>query len=156
MTTQTTDLTVRRSIIVGVSQSRAFEVFTAKFNSWWPREHHIAPVPMAEALIEPGQGGRWFERGTDGSECVWGKVLVWEPPAKLILSWHLSGEFKLETDPAKSSEVEVRFIAEGPAKTRVELEHRHLERHTAAAQLSQGVSDKGGWGDLLQLFAKAV
>ena len=156
MTTQTTDLTVRRNIMVGVSQARAFEVFTAKFNSWWPGTHHIAAVPMAEAVIEPRRGGRWFERSTDGSECVWGQVLVWEPPARLVLSWHLSGEFKLEADSARASEVEVRFVPEGAAQTRVELEHRHLERHTVAAKLAEGVSGKGGWGDLLQLFANAV
>ncbi len=157
MTEQTTEQTVRRTVTVAVPVQRAFTVFTERFTTWWPETHHIAPVDMAEAVIEPREGGRWYERGVDGSECDWGRVLAWEPPTRLVLSWHLDGEWKFDPDLAKASEVEVRFISEGPATTRVELEHRHFERHGATADsLRTSVSADGGWGTILEGYAKVA
>lgn len=107
---------------------------------------------MKEAVIEPRAGGRWFERGEDGSECIWGRVLIWEPPARVVLGWQINGEFKY--DAAVVTEVEVRFIPEGANVTRVELEHRHLERFgEKAALLREKVDSPNGWGLLLERFA---
>jgi len=141
---------VRKSIRVQVSQARAFEVFTARFGAWWPKTHHIAAAEMNEAIIEPRQDGRWYEKGVDGSECVWGRVLVWEPPARVVLSWRLNSRFQL--DDEVDSEVEVRFIPDGEGATLVELEHRI----TAAdgEEIAAQVSSPGGWGGLLEFYAK--
>ena len=150
------ELTVRREITVAASQIHAFDVFTRQFNSWWPNAHHIGAVDMAEAIMEPRTGRRWYERGVDGSECEWGKVLAWDPPRRVMLEWRLSGEFKVEADCARCSEVDVTFAPLGPESTHVELVHRHLERHTLGQQLYTGVSADGGWGSLLGLFKGVV
>jgi len=133
---------------VQVSQSRAFEVFTARFGAWWPKSHHIAAAEMKDAIIEPRKDGRWYEKGVDGSECVWGQVLVWEPPARIVLSWRLNSKFQL--DDEMESEVEVRFIPDDDGTTRVELEHR-ITAVDAEAIVAQ-VSAPGGWGSLLELY----
>ena len=143
---------VRKSIRVAVPQARAFDVFTARFGAWWPKSHHIAPVEMKDAIIEPRQGGRWYEKGIDGSECVWGEVRVWEPPARIVLSWRLNSKFQL--DDEMDSEVEVRFIPEGEGATRVELEHRIMA--VDAEDIAKQVSAPGGWGSLLEMYAKLV
>ena len=140
---------VRKSIVVNAPQAHAFEVFTARFGSWWPKAHHIAPVEMQEAIIEPRQGGRWYEKGIDGSECLWGEVLVWQPPGKVVLSWHLNSQFKY--DENVDSEVEVRFIAEGEGVTRVELEHRITASDAEAIRAATDAPQ--GWSGLLALFA---
>ena len=116
---------VRKTLQVKASQARAFEVFTAGFARWWPASHSIGKSPLKDAIMEPQVGGRWYERGEDGSECDWGRVLAWEPPARLVLSWQLSAQWKF--DPDLRTEVEVRFIPEGDRLTRVEFEHRGLE-----------------------------
>jgi uncharacterized protein YndB with AHSA1/START domain len=143
---------VRKSIVVKAPQARAFEVFTARFGDWWPKSHHIATADMADGIIEPREGGRWYEKGVDGSECDWGKVLKWEPPSRLVLSWHLNSKFQI--DETVDSEVDVRFIAEGADLTRVELEHR------IAAADAQGiraaVDAPNGWTTLLSLYAEAA
>jgi uncharacterized protein YndB with AHSA1/START domain len=145
---------VTRVVTVRATQQHAFKVFTAGFTTWWPPSHHIGGADLAEAVLEQQEGGRWYERGVDGSECDWGTVLAYDPPRRVLLSWHLNGEWAYDPDPAKASEVEVRFIAEGPDVTRVELEHRHLERHGGTWQaLRDGVSSDGGWADLLRGFA---
>jgi uncharacterized protein YndB with AHSA1/START domain len=141
---------VRKSIHVNVPQARAFEVFTARFGSWWPKGHHIAAVEMKEAVIEPRRGGRWYEKGIDGSECQWGEVLVWEPPSKIVLSWRLNSKFQIDVNV--ESEVEVRFIAAGPHATQVELEHRIISSDAEAIRAS--VDSPQGWGGLLVLFAE--
>lgn len=156
MTAQSTSLSVQRSVTVNVPQQRAFDVFTTGFNTWWPREHHIAPGELDQALIEPRQGGRWMERTKDGNECEWGKVLAWDPPKRVVLSWHLDGDWQYDADPAHASEVVVTFTPEGPNRTRVDLDHRHIERARKGEQLAGGVSSEGGWGSLLALYAKAV
>jgi len=140
---------VRKSVRVQVPPSRAFEVFTAGFGQWWPKSHHIAAAEMQDAIIEPRQGGRWYEKGVDGSECVWGQVLVWEPPARIVLSWKLNSQFQL--DDEMESEVDIRFFPDG-AGTRVELEHRITA--VDAAEIAARVSAPGGWGSLLEMFAK--
>ena len=153
MTEQATIEAVVQTVIVDAPIEKAFDVFTAGFDTWWPRSHHIGPVDMVEAVLEPRDGGRWYERGVDGSECEWGRVLAWDPPRRLVLTWHLDGDFRY--DPARASEVEVRFTPEGPARTRVELEHRHLERHgkESGEKLRAGVSGPGGWPSLIQTYA---
>lgn len=154
---QSIALSVRQAVTVAVPQAHAFEVFTRDFATWWPPTHHTAQKPMQAAVIEPRQGGRWFERSEDGSEHDWGRVLTWDPPRRLVLAWQLTGEWTYDPDPARASEVEVRFIAQGPASTRVELEHRHLERHGKTAEaLHKGVSSPDGWPVMLARFAQAA
>jgi uncharacterized protein YndB with AHSA1/START domain len=155
MTMQTADLTVRKTVTVEASQERAFDVFTAGFDSWWPRTHHIGASEMAEAILECREGGRAYERGVDGSECDWGRVLVFERPNRVVVSWHLQADWSYNPDPTKASEYEARFIPEGDSRTRVEFEHRNIERHGADGQnIYDAVSSEGGWGALLELFAK--
>jgi uncharacterized protein YndB with AHSA1/START domain len=157
MTQQMTDAPVRQSITVEAPVERAFTVFTEGFDSWWPREHHIGSADMQRAIMEAEQGGRWYEQGVDGSECGWGQVLVWEPPHRLVLAWQISAEWQYEPDLARSSEIEVRFTAETPSRTRVELEHRGFERHgPGAAGIRTSVSGEGGWPDLMTRYAATV
>jgi uncharacterized protein YndB with AHSA1/START domain len=154
MTMSATLDAVRREILVHVPQQRAFTVFTERFDAWWPRSHHIGGADMREAVVEPREGGRWYERGVDGSECDWGRVLAWEPPSRLVLSWAITPQWGVEPDPERASEIEITFEPEGPDATRVRLEHRHLERHgDGAAQMRDAVSREGGWGGLLDLYA---
>lgn len=145
---------VRKTITVRAPQERAFTVFTEQFNTWWPREHHIGDAELDEAIIEPKVGGRYYERGVDGSECDWGLVLAYDPPSRVVLSWHLQGDWTYHPDPAKASEIEVRFIPEGPDRTRVELEHRHIERHDLAEDVVKGIDSPTGWSGLLALYAE--
>ena len=143
---------IRKEIVVECPQERAFRVFTQKLDTWWPREHNIGLVEMQAALLEERVGGRVYERGIDGSECSWGKVLVWDPPRKLVWTWQITAEWKY--DPDFVTEVEVTFQAEGPQRTRVMLEHRDLERYGEAAEAIRKTLDSG-WGGTLALFAKA-
>jgi uncharacterized protein YndB with AHSA1/START domain len=142
---------VKKSVRVNASQEHAFDVFAERFDIWWPRDHHIGKTAMREAIIEPRTGGRWYERGEDGSECEWGRVLAWEPPARLLLSWRINSKFV--PDETVESEVEVRFIPDG-AVTRVELEHRI--RAADAGLLREAVDSPRGWGSILDIYvAKA-
>lgn len=141
---------VCKTVQVRAPQAHAFEVFTAGFGRWWPNTHHVAAVEMKDAVIEPRMGGRWYEVGEDGSQTEWGKVLAWEPPAHLRLSWHLNGKFQY--DDNVESEIDIRFIAENANVTRVELEHRIMAPD--AEELRAGVDSAGGWSALLELFAK--
>jgi uncharacterized protein YndB with AHSA1/START domain len=144
---------VRKVVNVRAPAVVAWKVFTEQFGSWWPlATHHIGKASAVTAVIEPRVGGRWFERGEDGSTCDWGRVLSWEPPSRLVLSWDISADWQY--DPDLKSEVEVRFIAEGTDATRVELEHRKLDRFGARRDEMRGIFDsEGGWGGLLQTFA---
>ncbi len=147
---------VRREVTVPAPPERAFAVFTERFDSWWPRSHHIGKPEMAEAIIEPRAGGRWYERGVDGSECDWGEVLAYDPPHRLMLSWHLDGEWAYDPDPSHASEIEVAFTPADEG-TRVELTHRRFERHGATADaLREGVGGEGGWSGLLKLYSEAL
>ena len=141
---------VRKSILVNTTQAHAFDVFAKRFDAWWPRDHHIGKSPMKEAVIEPCEGGRWFEKGEDSSECEWGRVLAWEPPNRLVLSWTINGKFQV--DDTVESEVEVHFLAESANRTRVELEHRIAAGDASA--LREAVDSPRGWGSLLEIYAK--
>jgi uncharacterized protein YndB with AHSA1/START domain len=111
---------------------------------------------MAEAILEPREGGRWYERGIDGSECDWGRVLAWEPPHRLVVTWQVNGYWQYDPDPDHASEIEIRFTADGPKQTTVELEHRHLDRLVEGQALRDGISGGGGWNAILEGFAKAT
>ena len=153
--TQHVDTVVRRTISVPISQQRAFEVFTSQLGRWWPREYSIGKSPMADFVLEPTIGGRWYEVGEDGKQCDTGRVTAFEPPTRVALAWHLNGQFQFDPDPAHASEVEVRFVVEGPTQTRVEVEHRGFERHGAdAAAVLGSVDSQTGWTYCLELFAK--
>jgi len=128
-------------------------VFTAGLTRWWPRTHHIGAAAMKEAIIEPRVGGRWYERGEDGSESEWGKVLHWDPPARVILAWQLDGGWKY--NPACVTEVEINFTAVDAMQTRVEFEHRHLERLGENAAAVRELLNSG-WGGILELYGKLV
>ena len=157
MTTQAAETSVQTSIVVQAPLERAFSVFTDDIGSWWPPEHHILQGELAEMVFEPHEGGHVYDRGVDGSECRWARVLVYEPPTRLVISWDISMQWQIETDPAKTSEIEVRFVAEGPSTTRVELEHRNLERHgNGWEQMRDAVGSEGGWGVGLRRFAERV
>jgi uncharacterized protein YndB with AHSA1/START domain len=144
---------IRHSITVDAPPERAFAVFTAGHDRWWPREFHIGGAELQEAVIEPRVGGRWYERDVDGSECVWGEVLAWEPPTRLVLAWRITGEWAYDADLL--TEVEVRFVADGPNRTRVELEHRGLDAYGDDTAQMRDTLDSG-WPGLLQGFAAAV
>jgi len=157
MTPQAAETTLRRSITVEAPIDRAFKVFTEGFDTWWLREHHIGAADLAEALIEGRPDGRWFERGVDGSECEWGRVLAWDPPHHVAMSWHLNGDFQYDPDPDRSSRVDVRFIEETGATTRVEIEHSGIDRHGDSwEKVYEGISSPGGWPGLLELYAEAA
>jgi len=146
---------VFKEIVVDAPVERAFRVFTAGFDRWWPREHHILEAPLARAVLEPHAGGRWYEVAEDGSQCDWGRVLVWDPPKRLVLAWQLNGLWQY--DPALVTELELRFVPLGAMQTRVELEHRDMERFGDMAAATRGALDSPqGWITHLTLFAEAA
>jgi uncharacterized protein YndB with AHSA1/START domain len=146
---------VRRQVVVAASQETAFDVFTAGMTSWWPAEHHIGSAPIEEIVIEPEPGGRWYTRHTDGSETYTGVVTAWEPPARLAATWQIGADWKYHADLVTT--VELRFVAEAPDRTRVELEHRDLEAYgEAAAQMHETFGSPDAWGRTLEEFAKAA
>ena len=154
MTAPTTDTSVTTSIVVDAPIEKAFTVFTDDIGSWWTPEHHILQADLKEMVFEPRVGGRIIDRGVDGSECAWARVLTYAPPDRVVFSWDVNLQWQLETDPARTSEVEVRFIAESPTRTRVELEHRHLDRHGDGWEgMRDAVGATDGWGLGLQRFA---
>lgn len=137
---------VRHHIVVNAPIQRAFAVFTEQFGDFKPREHNLLAVPIAETVFEPRVGGHIFDRGVDGTECRWARVLLYEPPTRVVFSWEIGPTWQLERDPSKASEVEVRFTAESGQRTRVELEHRHLDRHGQGWQsVADGVDGDAGW-----------
>jgi uncharacterized protein YndB with AHSA1/START domain len=157
MSTQVQHTTVRAEIVVEAPLERAFSVFTEDFGSFKPAEHNMLAVEIAETVFEPRVGGHLYDRGVDGSECRWARVLAYEPPHRVVLSWDVSPRWQLETDPEKTSEWEVRFISESPDRTRVELEHRNLERHGEGWEDErEGVAGDGGWPLYLQRFAAVL
>lgn len=146
---------VKKQIVVNVGAERAFQVFTAGIDRWWPREHHIGKSPLKRAVIEEKAGGRWYSVCEDGSECEIGSVLSWEPPHRLLLAWQITAAWVF--DPAFVTEVEVTFSALGPNKTRVDMEHRDLERYgQAAAELRKAIDSPGGWGKIMDEFARVA
>jgi uncharacterized protein YndB with AHSA1/START domain len=157
MTDATAAVPVQKTITVKASPERAFRAFTAEIDTWWPRTHHIGKSPMKKAIIEEKTGGRCYTEQEDGTECDWGRVLVWDPPHRLVLAWQITHEWGYQPDLAQSSEVEVRFAPAAGGGTRVDLEHRHLERHGAGgASMRTAVDSPNGWTGILQLFAERV
>ena len=157
MTTQAQDTSVRMQVVVEVPIERAFSVFTEDFDSIKPREHNMLAVEIAETVFETREGGRIYDRGVDGSECQWARVLAYEPPDRVVFSWDISPHWQIETDHEKTSQVEVRFISESPERTRVELEHRNLDRHGDGWEgARESVRSEGGWPLYLQRFADLV
>ena len=146
---------VRRQIVVRAPIERAFTVFTERFGDFKPREHNMLGVPIAETVFEPRVGGNIYDRGTDGSECRWARILAYDPPHRVVFSWDIGPTWQVETDPAFTSEVEVTFIAEDADRTRVELEHRHLDRHgTGWESVRDGVGHDEGWPLYLDRYAE--
>ena len=144
---------VRKTLEVNAGIEHAFRVFTERMGQWWPKTHHIGKTDFEAVIVEPRAGGRMYERAADGTECDWGKVLAWEPPQRFVFSWHLQPDWTFNIDPARASEVEIRFTSEGERKTRVELEHRNLERHSEGwQQLRTGLDSPGGWTLVLDGF----
>jgi len=153
MTAATDATTVRREITVAVPVEKAFAVFTERFDAIKPRDHNLLAVPIAETVLEPRVGGHIYDRGEDGSECRWARILAFEAPRRLVFSWDISLRWSLETDPARCSEVEVTFAPDGDG-TRVVVEHRHLDRHGDGwPAMSQEIGDEAGWPLYLQRFA---
>ncbi len=146
-----TDAAIRKTIVVAASAERAFQVFTEEMSTWWPlASKHIGKADAKSVVMEPFVGGRWFERGVDGSECDWGTVRTWDPPRRLVLSWEISSDWR--HDPSIQTEVEVRFSTEG-VSTRVDLEHRLLHYYGEKAAQMRGIFDSElGWKGLLDAF----
>jgi uncharacterized protein YndB with AHSA1/START domain len=142
---------INRSVVVKAEVERSFAAFTGRMGRWWPRSHSIGSAPMADVIVEPRVGGRWYERSGDGAECEWGKVLAWDPPGRLILAWQLDANWKY--DPALVLEVEITFTALQGGMTRVDLEHRNLERYgDKAAAVRDAVGSERGWLGILKSF----
>lgn len=155
MTVQETSTSVQESIVVDAPVERAFQVYTEEMGTWWPPDHHVLQAELAEMVLEPRVGGRVYDRGVDGSECQWSRVLAYEPPHRLVYSWDITLAWGIESDPAKASEVEVRFIPQGATRTRIELEHRNLERHGDGWEnMRDAVGSPDGWRKGLVAFAE--
>ena len=157
MSTQASETSVQHSIVVEGPIEHAFSVFTDGFGSFKPREHNLLEAEIAETVFESHVGGHIYDRGVDGSECRWARVLAYEPPNRVVFSWDISAQWQIETDHDKTSEVEVRFIAEAPDRTRVELEHRNLDRHGEGWEAARdGVGGDQGWPLYLDRFAERI
>ncbi|WP_136611696.1 SRPBCC family protein [Sinomonas albida] len=155
--TLASETVVRKVITVEAPVERAFEVFTQRFDEIKPRDHNLLTVPIAETVFEARVGGHIYDRGEDGSVCRWARVLAFEPPARLVFSWDIGPTWQLEADEANASEVEVRFVADGPDRTRVELEHRNIDRHGPGWEsVYAGVDNEGGWPLYLARYAQLV
>ncbi len=151
------EIAVRRHVVVDVSIERAFAAFVERFGDFKPPEHNLLGTEITETRFEAKVGGHIFDRAADGSECRWARVLVYEPPDRVVFSWDISPQWQLEADENKASEVEVRFIAEAPERTRLELEHRHLDRHGPGWEsLRDGVDSGGGWQLYLNRYEDLV
>ena len=152
--TQAATAAVRKQIVVEAPQERAFTVFTENFGDFKPREHNIMRSPIARTVFEPQVGGHIVDIGEDGSECRWARVLAYEPPTRFVFSWDISPQWGVETDPTRTSEVEVTFTALDAGHTRVELEHRHLDRHGDGWDgVRAGVGSDEGWPLYLDRFS---
>lgn len=148
-----TEIEVRRSISVPLAPAAAFELFTVRMTDYWPQEHSIGASELAEVVVEPHQGRRWFERGADGTECQWGQVGEWTPPGKVVLLWQIGTNWQY--DPDLRTEIEVTFTEEPGGRTLVELRHRHLERYGDRAEAFRAMFDSpGGWAGTLTRYAE--
>jgi uncharacterized protein YndB with AHSA1/START domain len=157
MSTQAQAATVRREIVVEAPAERAFRVFTERLDEIKPRDHNLLSSDIEATVVEPRAGGRIYDRGADGSECEWATVLAFEPPERFVFSWNISTSWQFEPDASRRSEVAISFLPEGPDRTRVVLEHRHLERHGEGWEgMREGVGGEGGWPLYLARFAELV
>jgi uncharacterized protein YndB with AHSA1/START domain len=157
MTTSAQATSISHEVVVGAPIERAFAVFTEDFGAFKPREHNLLAAEYAGTVFEPHAGGHVYDRGVDGSECRWARVLAWEPPDRVLISWDISPRWQLETDLERTSEVEVRFVAEAPDRTRVVLEHRHLDRHGDGWEgVRAGVDSAEGWPLYLSRYSELV
>jgi uncharacterized protein YndB with AHSA1/START domain len=146
---------VRKSLHVNASAARAFDVFTQHIMRWWPPSHTLVKSPLKEIIIEPFVGGRWYQLGEDGSECDNGSVLAWNPPHRLLLKWQLNSDW--QSDPNLYTEVEIKFIAESESRTRVELEHRLLERMGEKAGITRDrIDSPNGWTAILEAYRQSA
>ena len=156
-TSDATQTAVAASVVVEAPQEVAWETFTTDMSAWWNPDHHIIEAPLAEMVFEPRVGGHIYDRGTDGSVCRWATVRAFEPPHRLVFSWNIGLDWKLQEDPERVSEVEVRFTPQGAGRTLVELEHRDLERHGEGWEAMRGaVGSDGGWPEGLRRYAAHV
>ncbi|RAG81743.1 ATPase [Streptacidiphilus pinicola] len=152
--TATEATVVSRQVVVNASLDQAFAAFTERFGDFKPAEHNLLKAPIVETVFEPRVGGHIYDRAEDGSECRWARVLAFDPPHRVVFSWDIGPQWQIETDPELTSEVEVRFVAEGDNRTRVELEHRHLDRHGPGwPAVGEGVGGDQGWPLYLARFA---
>ena len=155
--TESTRASVRSQVRVDVPIDRAFAVFTEEIGTWWSPDHHILEGELAEMVFEPHVGGHVYDRGVDGSECRWARVLAYDPPHAFVISWDINLRWQIETDPVATSEVEVRFIAEAPDRTRVELEHRNIDRHGEGwERMRDSVGSPEGWDGGLRRFGARI
>jgi uncharacterized protein YndB with AHSA1/START domain len=146
---------VKKSVVVKADVERSFAAFTSRMGRWWPRSHSIGSAPIADVIVEPRVGGRWYERSSQGAECEWGKVLAWDPPGRVILAWQLDANWKY--DPALVLEVEITFTALEGGLTRVDLEHRNLERYgDQAAAVRDALGSERGWLGILKSFVSVT
>jgi uncharacterized protein YndB with AHSA1/START domain len=151
----TAESAVKKSLLVDCSREHAFRIFTERMGQWWPATHHVGDTPFRDIIVEPHAGGRWYEIDVKERQGAWGHVLAWEPPHRVVLSWHLNTKFAFDPDLARASEIHVRFVAEGPTRTRLEFEHRAIERHGEGYQALRDMLDNG-WVSVLAEFAKAA
>jgi uncharacterized protein YndB with AHSA1/START domain len=155
--TEATSAVVRRDVVVAAPAEKAFSVFTERFGDFKPPEHNLLGAPIAETVFEAHAGGHIYDRAVDGTECHWARVLVYEPPQRVVFSWDIGPTWQLETDPENTSEVEVRFIEEAPDRTRVEIEHRNIDRHGPGWQaVADGVGHDQGWPLYLERYAALI
>lgn len=146
---------VRKQVLIHATPEKAFRVFTEQIDKWWPRSHHIGKSPLKKSVLESGEGGRWYNQHEDGSETTTGRVLLWEPPSRLILSWQITAQWQF--DPDFLTEVEVILTPQGPGETLVKIEHRNLERYReASTAFRESINSEGGWSAILSSFAKAA
>jgi uncharacterized protein YndB with AHSA1/START domain len=145
---------IHRQVTVHAPIERAFSVFTERFGDFKPPEHNLLGAPIEETVFEPRVGGTIYDRAIDGTLCQWARVLAYDPPTRVVFSWDISPQWQIETDPGRTSEVEVRFIAESPDRTRVELEHRNINRHGPGWEaVHAGVDSDEGWPLYLARYA---
>jgi uncharacterized protein YndB with AHSA1/START domain len=143
-------------VTVAIPIEKAFEVFTGSIDGWWPHQYHIGQADVAQIILEPQVGGRWYERGVDGSECDWGRVLLWEPPHRVVFTWQINGNWQFDPDPARASEIEAVFTADGPEQTTVAVEQRYFERLEGGQAIYDAINGGGSWRILLDGYAKTT
>jgi uncharacterized protein YndB with AHSA1/START domain len=157
MISKAAEASVSLTVTVEASQATAFRTFTEDMGSWWPIEHHILEGTLDRIVFEQKVGGDVYDLATDGSRCRWARVLAYDPPTRVVISWDISLAWQLETDLAKTSEIEVRFVEVGPRTTTVELEHRHLDRHGEGWEpMREMLGSPSGWGGTMRQFAEHV